>query len=424
MVSVGEYLVGLVVAVAVVGPLWFAAIRLHMCFGPGWQGALARLSEAIVGVALLLALSQTLGALGLLGRVPLVLGALVIGGGVSITTRERASIPRRNRREHLSPRRRPDARHVATAGGVAVVVCIVATPWIGRTLIALRTGVLGFDSLNYHLPFVARFAAGREHHRASFHDPRTRDGISSRELRADPCGRNGRAADRRPFADHESRLGCLGAARCVVRRALAARATRDTGGRRSASLVPALRRVRRRPSYERHRWVRVAACCRCRPPQQCGRESGDRAGGDRRGPCARRQAHPRGSRRGAHGRSHRCRGVRAIGRELRGSGCRGSCSRAASGTSETSSPSAVRSLLCASALARFLSRPRRSGGRHRPTVSRTTCSMRPSGATGTAPAFAARSAGWGRSSSCLPWPAGCSPSCSVTVLSACSASSA
>ena len=162
VVSGSEYLIGVAITAAIVAPLWFAARRLQSRYGPPCSGALARLGESIIFAAIFLALSQTLGTVGLLRRVPLVLGALSIGVLIQIVVRDGASntapLTRVSARRRLATRTRSDLRRIATGAGAAIVVGLVVTPWIGRTLTALRTGVLGLDSLDYHLPFAARFA--------------------------------------------------------------------------------------------------------------------------------------------------------------------------------------------------------------------------------------------------------------------------
>ena len=155
----GYFFVGLIVAAAVVGPLWFAARRLQARFGPDWSGSPARLAESITFTAILLALSQVLGTFGLLQRVPLISGAIAIGVVALLTLepsrRSGTRVPNRRRR---GLRSHPERRGLATAVGAGIVIGLVMTPWIGRTLSAYRTGVLGLDSLDYHLPFAVRFA--------------------------------------------------------------------------------------------------------------------------------------------------------------------------------------------------------------------------------------------------------------------------
>ena len=65
MVSVGSYLLGAAELAVVVLALGFSAVRLRARLLPSWSGAPARLVEAIIGVALLIWLSELLGAVEL-----------------------------------------------------------------------------------------------------------------------------------------------------------------------------------------------------------------------------------------------------------------------------------------------------------------------------------------------------------------------
>ncbi|MGB7685109.1 MAG: hypothetical protein WBL45_04930, partial [Solirubrobacterales bacterium] len=65
MVSLGSYLLGVVQLAAVAGSIGFSAYRLRARLLPTWHGAPARLVEAIVGIALLIWISEILGTFGL-----------------------------------------------------------------------------------------------------------------------------------------------------------------------------------------------------------------------------------------------------------------------------------------------------------------------------------------------------------------------
>ncbi len=66
MLSLGSYLLGAAQLATVALSLGFTAFRLRRRLLPTWDGAPARLVEAIVGVALLIWLSELLGTFGLL----------------------------------------------------------------------------------------------------------------------------------------------------------------------------------------------------------------------------------------------------------------------------------------------------------------------------------------------------------------------
>ena len=80
--SFGDYLFGVVGLAAVAIPMGLAAIRLRRRLLPGWEGAPARLAEAVLGVALATVLLQLLGAFGILVPAVLIVAALVLGLGL------------------------------------------------------------------------------------------------------------------------------------------------------------------------------------------------------------------------------------------------------------------------------------------------------------------------------------------------------
>ncbi|HYG95719.1 MAG TPA: hypothetical protein VD741_01300, partial [Solirubrobacterales bacterium] len=80
MVDLGSYLLGVAHLALVVGPLVFSAYRLRQRLLPAWEGAPARLVESIVFVALLIWLSEVLGAFGLFYAGALIVGALLVAG--------------------------------------------------------------------------------------------------------------------------------------------------------------------------------------------------------------------------------------------------------------------------------------------------------------------------------------------------------
>jgi len=162
MLSLGSYLLG-AAELALVGlSLGFSAFRLRRRLMPAWEGAPARLAEAIVAVALLTWISEILGTFGLLYAGALVgVSALVAlataflpGGGGG------AGVPR-----GAEGAQRPDAAPAGPAGPggwrlliMVGVVALVFGHWALTTKHALDRGVFNFDSLWYHLPFAAEMA--------------------------------------------------------------------------------------------------------------------------------------------------------------------------------------------------------------------------------------------------------------------------
>src|SRR5437879_5890263 len=131
-VSDETYLLGVVVLVAVVGPLRIAARRLRARVVPDWSGAPAWIADVVVGLALLEAGAQLLGTVGQFRRGPLVAAAL--GTWLAVFA---ATSPRRGRSQihELSSRRATAGENqrmrlgawLAIALGLTVIVSI---PWL------------------------------------------------------------------------------------------------------------------------------------------------------------------------------------------------------------------------------------------------------------------------------------------------------
>src|ERR1700750_2389738 len=83
MVDLGSYLLGALQLALVVGPICFSAYRLRQRLLPGWAGAPARLVGAIAAVALVIWISEVLGAFGLFYAGTLIVAALLVAGTVA-----------------------------------------------------------------------------------------------------------------------------------------------------------------------------------------------------------------------------------------------------------------------------------------------------------------------------------------------------
>ena len=66
MVSTGPYILSAALLAALALSLGFSAVRLRQRLLPAWEGAPAHLVEVIVGVALLIWISEWLGVVNLL----------------------------------------------------------------------------------------------------------------------------------------------------------------------------------------------------------------------------------------------------------------------------------------------------------------------------------------------------------------------
>lgn len=161
MVDLGGYLLGVVRLALVVLPVGFSAWRLRRRLLPAWEGAPARLVEVIVGVALVIWLSEILGAFGLFYAGALIGGALLVAGTVAfwpagpVTAGDPPPLPVAKASSGAVPPTVPPAGGALISWLVAVAV-IAATvfSYAVTTKHALDRGVFNFDSLWYHLPFA------------------------------------------------------------------------------------------------------------------------------------------------------------------------------------------------------------------------------------------------------------------------------
>lgn len=147
--SVARYGLGVVCLLLMALAFVVTAQRLRRCWLPGLAGAAAGLAETVIGLALLVAEMELLGAVGWFRLAPLVLGAAVIAAAVHRWVPAApagpggAKAPARPRREWL----------IALVAATAVLA-----EWLGPTLQSYSVGIHSFDSVWYHLPWAASFA--------------------------------------------------------------------------------------------------------------------------------------------------------------------------------------------------------------------------------------------------------------------------
>jgi hypothetical protein len=148
MLDAPEYLLSLTALALVAGSLTIGAMRLRGRLLPGWSGAPARLGEALLAIALLILVAQLLGSVGLLERWPLVAACLALAAALTRALPSRAS-------EGLPPPSPP----AGLGGRVALALAaVVLAHWSIGTIAAYDTGMTGYDSAWYHMPFAAHFA--------------------------------------------------------------------------------------------------------------------------------------------------------------------------------------------------------------------------------------------------------------------------
>jgi hypothetical protein len=186
LIGAGSYLLSAAALAALVLSLAFSAIRLRRHLIPDWEGAPARLVEAILAIAILIWLAELLGTVSLLYAWTLVALSLLVAG--AIAWRIRPSAPAAPpggvvggggpRTDPVWPARRPPSAHDGPPGPAALellvmtgVIALVVAHWGLTTDSALNRGMFNFDSLWYHMPFAADIA--QSHSVTGFHHTET-----------------------------------------------------------------------------------------------------------------------------------------------------------------------------------------------------------------------------------------------------------
>jgi hypothetical protein len=164
-VTTGDYLLGIVALAVIVVSMTVAGRIARRVLLPGWSGAPELLATGILALALLVAVSQLLGLVGLLdgvlltaacaivGAAALRLGPTLLPSGLDGAVKVRAAAALAGAGQRTAPL----AGRLQLAGAIAVAA-LVALQWAGPTLLALDRGIYGGDSLWYHMPFAAHFA--------------------------------------------------------------------------------------------------------------------------------------------------------------------------------------------------------------------------------------------------------------------------
>jgi hypothetical protein len=161
MVDLGGYLLGVAQLALVVVPIGFSAYRLRGRLLPTWEGAPARLVESIVGVALVIGISEILGTVGLFYAGTLIGASLLVAGTVAfwpagpVTAGDPPSLPVAKASSEMVPPTVPPAGGAFWSLLVMwVVIAATVFSWGVTAQHAWDRGVFNFDSLWYHLPFA------------------------------------------------------------------------------------------------------------------------------------------------------------------------------------------------------------------------------------------------------------------------------
>ena len=147
--STSRYLIGAAELTVIAAALGVGAYHLRALFTPAWTGALGRLAEVVIGLAMLILVSELLGVLGLFKEIPLLLGCIAAGLGAAFLVRRRG-LPE-------APRTR-EARSSGLMVGIGIAAAaLVVIHWAHPTSEALNQGMYYQDTTWYHMSFSARF---------------------------------------------------------------------------------------------------------------------------------------------------------------------------------------------------------------------------------------------------------------------------
>jgi hypothetical protein len=147
--SFGAYLVGSLSLVAMVASLGFGGYWLRRWIVPEFSGALARLAEFVLGLALLVVTLYFLGSLALLREGWVVSVSIAVGLLAAAVGRSRA--PR-----DATPVQPPRVGTWPFLIAIAVASFTVAE-WTFPSQLSLDQGMFGGDTRWYHMAFAARF---------------------------------------------------------------------------------------------------------------------------------------------------------------------------------------------------------------------------------------------------------------------------
>ena len=148
-----RYIWGIAGLVAVLGPLGLGASTLRAMLLPDWRGGLARLAEVVMVFTLVTLICEVLGTLRIFRMVPVVVVSIMAGVGLW-----RWSRPRTGRVRSPSADASHPALRAVTLAVALLASGVILTEWAGPTLRAYNHGILGLDSLWYHMPWAAWYA--------------------------------------------------------------------------------------------------------------------------------------------------------------------------------------------------------------------------------------------------------------------------
>ncbi len=149
--------------IGIVAALGLGGYWLRRWIVPEFSGALARLADCTIAVALLVVSLEILGTLSLLYEGWIIVFTIAVGLGAALLGRQMAPS---ERREVQAPR----VQNWALILAVAVASFTVAE-WTFPSQLSLDQGMFGGDTTWYHMPFAATFAQEHSTVHLHFTDP-------------------------------------------------------------------------------------------------------------------------------------------------------------------------------------------------------------------------------------------------------------
>ena len=157
--SFGSYIAGCFALIGIIAALGLGGYWLRRWIVPEFSGALARLADATIAVALLVVSLQILGALSILYFGWIVFFCIAVGLGAAALGRAKAP---RDGQEIEAPRVETVAFLIALG-----VASFTVAEWTFPTQSSLDFGMFGGDTTWYHMPFSAAIA--QDHSTAPLH---------------------------------------------------------------------------------------------------------------------------------------------------------------------------------------------------------------------------------------------------------------
>ncbi len=148
--SFGSYIGGCLAVIGIVSAVGLGGYWLRRWIAPEFSGALARLGDATLGVALLILSLELLGSLSILRLGWIVVVCIGIGLGAAALGKRMAP---RERHEVAAPRVQTIAFLLALG-----VASFTVAEWTFPSQLNLDAGMFGGDTTWYHMPFAARMA--------------------------------------------------------------------------------------------------------------------------------------------------------------------------------------------------------------------------------------------------------------------------